>query len=225
MSGPARLDIWIADVTDAAFLALAESDLPAEADRARASGLGRPEVARELLARRAALRLILARYTGTDPRDVRVVPAPGGKPVLVPTGASGPAFSIAHSGSVYAVAVSTVRTVGVDVEELRPVSRARSIAARWFGEAEARRLDEVPESEQQDEFMRLWTAKEALAKRHGAGLRLMKGEPGELDVQAAIDDGTLRYFSVAEGYAAAVATSEVVAEIEVIRPGSDMWTI
>lgn len=225
MAGESRLDVWIADVTDAAFLALAESDLPGREDRARASGLGRPEVARELLARRAALRLILARYTDTAPHDVRVVAAPGGKPVLIPRGPSGPAFSIAHSGSIYAVAVGTVRSVGVDVEVLRPVARASSIAERWFGKEEARRLEEVPEARRVEAFMRLWTGKEALAKRHGAGLRLMKGEPGELDVQAAIDDGTLRYFSVAEGYAAAVATDGVVAEIEIIRPGSDMWTI
>lgn len=222
--GP-RLDVWLADVSDAAFLALAESDLPGDEDRARAAGLGRAEVARELLARRAALRLILARYTGTDARELRVVPAPGGKPVLIPSGRPGPAFSIAHSGSVYAVAVGTVRSVGVDVELLRPVSRARAIAERWFGEEEARRLDDVPEAERQSEFMRLWTGKEALAKRHGAGLRLMKGEPGELDVQGAVDDGTLRYFSAGEGYAAAVATDEVVTTIEIIRPGSDMWTI
>ena len=220
-----HLDVWIVDVTDTAFLALAESDHPGDSDRARAAGLGRAEVARELLARRAALRLILARYTDVDARSIRVVAAPGGKPVLVPSGPPGPAFSIAHSGSLYAVAIGTVRSVGVDVEVLRPIARATAIAARWFGEAEAQRLDGVPEGNRDEEFMRLWTGKEALAKRHGAGLRLMKGEPGELDVQGALDDGTLRYFSVADGYAAAVATDEIVSSIEIIRPGSEMWII
>lgn len=220
-----HLDVWIVDVTDSTFLALAESDLPGAQDRARAAGLGRAEVARELLARRAALRLILARYTDVDARSIRVVAAPGGKPVLVPSGPPGPAFSIAHSATVYAVAVGTVRSVGVDVEVLRPVPRARAIAARWFGEAEARKLDDVTVEKQEEEFMRLWTGKEALAKRHGAGLRLMKGEPGELDVQGALDDGTLRYFSAADGYAAAVATNEIVTSIEIIRPGSEMWII
>ena len=147
-----------------------------------------------------------------QPLDGRVIV------IIAPPGETEPRFQVSSM-------VGAPVVLGVDVEVLRPVARATAIAARWFGEAEARKLEELPEAKQEEEFMRLWTGKEALAKRHGAGLRLMKGEPGELDVQGALDDGTLRYVSVADGYAAAVATDEIVSSIEIIRPGSEMWII
>jgi len=231
MTDARRPDVWLVDVTDPAFQALADSDLPRPEDRARAEGMADPVRARVLLARRAALRIILARHTGRDAHSIRIVVAPGGKPVLVPdAGTDGPgvpsaAFSVAHSGDLFAVAVGSATSLGLDVERLRTLSRARQIATRWFGAAEAARLDDVSEDALDAEFMRLWTAKEALAKRHGAGLRLMKGPVAELDIQVALEDGRLRHFHAADGYCAALASSEVVEDIQIIRPAEDEWTI
>jgi len=115
-------------------------------------------------------------------------------------------------------------SVGVDVELLRSVQRARSIATRWFGESEAKRFRELPDEALDDEFMRLWTAKEALAKRHGAGLRLMRGRAGDLDVEAAQAEGRLWHFAPASGYAGALASTEVIDEVEIIRPEENPWT-
>ena len=103
--------------------------------------------------------------------------------------------------------------------------RAEAIATRWFGAAEAGRLTGLSREQVDVEFMRLWTAKEALAKRHGAGLRLMKGDVGELNIQAAIDANRLRYFKTAVGYAAALASSEVIEDIQILQPGEHEWTI
>jgi 4'-phosphopantetheinyl transferase len=221
---PGTVDVWLVDVDEPAFLARAESDLPTKDDRARASRLTDPEAATRLLARKATLRLILARYAQVEPAALRIVTAPGGKPVLAP----GPAFSVAHSGSLYVVAVSGASSVGVDVERLRSVARATAIAERWFGEEEARALAGVPEAELDPAFLRLWTAKEALAKRHGAGLRLMKGRGegsgGALDVAAGRRDGRLRAFDPGEGYLGAVASTVPIETVRIL-PAEEPWTI
>ena len=217
------VDIWLVDVTDAAFLATADSGLPSEADLRRASGMAHPEAGRRLLARRSALRLILSRYVDTAPGDLRIVTAPGGKPVLLP----GPAFSVAHSGDQYAIAVTGASSVGVDVEHRRDVSRASDIANRWFGEVEAERLTALPESRLNEEFLKLWTAKEALAKRHGAGLRLMKGRGegagGALDIDAALAEERLRPFDAGHDYLGAVASTKPISEIRVTVASEELW--
>ncbi len=217
-------DVWIAEISDPAFEAVADRDLASPADRVRAQRMVDPIQALRMLSRRATLRLILARYVDADPADLRIVTAPGGKPVLVP----GPAFSVAHSGDLFVVAVGGAGSVGVDVERLRPVPRAAAIAERWFGLCEARSLEAVPEADRDSAFMRLWTAKESLAKRHGAGLRLMKGTAGgppvpALDVRVELESERLAYFDAGVGYLAAVASSTPIRGVNVWRAGEDLW--
>jgi 4'-phosphopantetheinyl transferase len=223
---PGRPQIWVFDTTDSWFESLADQGVASEEERKRASTLAVPAAARKLLARRTAVRLVLGRYCSSDPADLRLVTAPGGKPILLPSSEGGRtvSFSTGHSGDLYCIAIATSASVGVDVELVRSVTRAQSIARRWFGEAEARCL-EADSSEVLDEkFMRMWTAKEALAKRHGAGLRLMRGREGELDIDAAEANRSLRFFEPRPGYSAAIASTEVIDDIEVIRAGDDVWT-
>ena len=228
MIDPRRPCVWLVDVTDEAFEALADTDLSTEEDRRRADSMADPARGRILLARHAAVRVLLGRQADCAPGEVRVVVAPGGKPVYVPIGrpdATPLAFSVAHTGDLFAVALGGARSLGLDVEQVRTVPRAEAIATRWFGAAEAGRLTGLSREQADAEFMRLWTAKEALAKRHGAGLRLMKGDVGELNIQAAIDANRLRYFKTAVGYAAALASSEVIEDIQILQPGEHEWTI
>lgn len=221
--------IWVFDVRHGPFEALADADSASPLERSRAERMTSPEAARRLLARRSALRLLLSRYLERPPSAIRIVTAPGGKPVLLPEASGGSAagalaFSVGHSGDLYCVVLGRERSLGLDVERLRDVTRARSIAERWFGPGESERFAEVTDQELTVEFMRLWTAKEALAKRHGAGLRLMRGDDAELDVEAAADEGRLRHFLPGEDYAGAIASTQPIEELMVLRPEEDFWT-
>ena len=224
---PRRPQIWVFNTTDSGFESLADQGLASEEERKRASTLGVPAAARNLLARRTAVRLVLGRHCSSDPVDLRFVTAPGGKPILLPSSADRRtvSFSTGHSGDLYCIAVATSASVGIDVELLRSVPRAQSIARRWFGETEARRLEADSADVLDVNFMRMWTAKEALAKRHGAGLRLMRGREGELDIAAAEAKSLLRFFEPRSGYSAAIASTEVIDDIEVIRAGDYVWII
>ena len=69
-------------------------------------------------------------------------------------------FSLSHSGC-WAVCAVGEAPLGVDVEQPRCTME---IAKRFF------RPDELPETEDKDHLLRLWTAKEAFVKALGKGL-------------------------------------------------------
>lgn len=243
---PGALHVWIIDVTAPWYDALADSGLASEPERTRAAALTREDLARSLLARRAAVRCVLGRYLGCAADSVELVTAPGGKPVLVPRTPSGAssggavaggrvtadassgrtlAFSVGHSGDLCGIAIAAVRSVGFDVERRRAIPRADAIAQRWFAPSEAAALEGLDGEALEEGFMRLWTGKEALAKRHGAGLRLMmRGDTSELDTEAEASAGRLRWLGPRPGYHAAVASTQVVEGVTVVEPTDDSWT-
>lgn len=76
----------------------------------------------------------------------------------------GPDFSLSHSGGLVACAVSWQRGLGLDVERIRPLG-ARSLRHALTPE-ELHWASSDPER-----LIRLWTAKEAVLKAAGCGLR------------------------------------------------------
>lgn len=78
--------------------------------------------------------------------------------------------SVSYGPGVLAVAASLAGPVGIDIEgPARP--GMIGLAERWFDAAEARWLHGQPAAEQGRAFLLLWTAKEAIGKALGAGLR------------------------------------------------------
>ncbi|MET9274132.1 4'-phosphopantetheinyl transferase superfamily protein [Kribbella sp. NPDC003557] len=80
----------------------------------------------------------------------------------------GLAVSVSYSPRRIAVAASYGGPVGIDLEELTPRD-FRPLADRWFAQREVAWLAGQPD--QLEAFLRLWTAKEAVGKALGLGLR------------------------------------------------------
>lgn len=213
-----RPEVWVFDRTSEHFRGLAELGPVSEEERARARKLRGPGLGSDLLARRAAVRRVLALYLSRDPESVRIVTLPGGKPTLVPEPADTLAlsYSSGHSADVFCLAVGSAESLGVDVEKRRTVPRALPIAMRWFSREESSFLRSAPEDRFSEEFLRLWTAKEALAKRHSAGLRLMSGGREELDVHWEEARNHLVHFAPCEGYLAALASTAAIDRIRLV---------
>ena len=76
--------------------------------------------------------------------------------------------SLSHARGLVAVAASRVGPIGVDVESHREFE-IDGMARRWFDPAEVTWLYRQPDP--LDAFLRLWTAKEAVGKALGRGLR------------------------------------------------------
>ena len=88
-------------------------------------------------------------------------------------------FSPTHTAGLVALAIGDCGPIGLDAEAPRgrDVSRLARAADRWFTPAENRRVQTAIQNRQQEAeavFLRVWTAKEALVKRTGAGLAGMR---------------------------------------------------
>ena len=131
---------------------------------------------------RALLRAVAAELLAVDPRDVTVLRRcttcggdDHGRPVV-----AGPAHplvwvSLSRAGGLVAVVATTLGPVGIDVETLEAVASA-GFDDVAFG---ARELEAVRSAA--DPTLRraqLWTAKEAVLKARGTGLRV---DPREVD--------------------------------------------
>lgn len=128
----------------------------------RASG-GRPEVTRRLL-ERAGLTLL-----GHPPSRLRVTRAASGRPRVTASDVELP-VSVSHDDQVVVVAACRHGPIGVDVERRRPVP-AMPLAHRWFEPAAVAWLRDQPAADRAEGFLLLWTAKEAVGKALGVGLR------------------------------------------------------
>ena len=87
--------------------------------------------------------------------------------------ASMPHFSLAHSCGICA-AVTADAEVGIDIELIRPVPHKNELAKRFFTEDEKQRLRE---SDTDENFLLIWTQKEALVKMRGDSLACSLGKP------------------------------------------------
>lgn len=114
------------------------------------------------------LRSLLAAYLDGAASELRIERGPYGKPYLVDADLQ---FNLSHSGGALLLGVSRGHRLGVDLESARRRTRSVSaLAQRWFSAAEALALERFPPPQRQIQFLRLWTAKEALVKARGNGI-------------------------------------------------------
>ena len=164
---PHDLRLWRIDL-DAAATAPTVGSLP-EPLRTRASRMTRTRDGLRLLAVHDVVRAILSRELGRAPADLVVAPDPLGKPRLV-NGAI--RFSLSRSGRWGLVGLAHDVEIGVDIEEVRPVPAAETIAREQFTARERETWAAVGPAERDRAFLVCWTRKEAVTKALGTGVRL-----------------------------------------------------
>jgi len=186
---------------------------------ARADRFRLAEDRRRFIVGRGLLRLILSRYLGMEPAQLRFCYGRYGKPAL----ANGPgedtlSFNLAHAEGLALYAVVRNRQIGVDVERMRTDFDYQEVAERFFSWREQGVLRALPQRARCEAFFAGWTRKEAYLKARGEGLSfplhevevtLAPGEPAAL-LSVGRDTGEARRWALHElkphpGYAAAVA--------------------
>lgn len=155
--------VWVARL---AHLPVMEASLPER---------GRDRLRQLRMGQRFVLRLLLGAYLEMPGRDVRFERAAAGKPALAPDlTASGPGrelrFNLSHAGDWLAVAVARGIDVGIDVERRARAVRWRALARRWFDAEEGIALDALDDESARVDFLRRWSAREALVKARGETL-------------------------------------------------------
>lgn len=174
-----------------------------EDERARASRFHFEKHRRSFVVGRGVLRLLLGRYLGTLPEDVRFEYGAQGKPVLGGEHrAESLRFNASHSGEIALYAFVRDREVGVDVELIKGDFASVEIAERFFSTPEIEALRALPVTEKPAGFFRCWTRKEAYIKAIGTGL----SHPlDQFDVTCEIPGWSILDLEVEAGYAAALA--------------------
>lgn len=170
--GTDEVHIWLADLEAAiAHLSIWQSLLAAD-ETARANRFHFSQHRHHYTCGRGILRVILSRYLNLDPQAIAFSYGSHGKPFLsMPSNAANSLqFNLSHSGRLALYIVAQGRDVGIDIEQINRDRPVAEIITRFFTLSERAYLLSLPPKQQQAEFFRYWTCKEAQAKAHGGGI-------------------------------------------------------
>ncbi|MGE0679978.1 MAG: 4'-phosphopantetheinyl transferase superfamily protein [Candidatus Binatia bacterium] len=141
-------------------------------ERERAGRYRFPIHCRRFIVRHAALRTILAAYSGVPVYNLSFQVDHYGKPELDASFVDSPLyFNLSHSDELAVIAVSRIGPLGVDIERIRPLSDLEAIATQYFSPAEQAAILRLPAEQRLLAFYRCWTSKEAFIKALGMGLQ------------------------------------------------------
>src|SRR5262245_3772934 len=155
------------DVRDTAFDHF--DSVLSEAERERAQRFRFARLRQEFTIAHGGLRVLLGRYLSVAAERVRFADGSHGKPAIAEP-SSTIRFNLSHSGQLAVIAIGHGRDLGVDVEEIRPMSDMQEIARRFFSHEEAADLLRTAPDAHEQNFFRIWTRKEAFIKAIGHGL-------------------------------------------------------
>jgi 4'-phosphopantetheinyl transferase len=175
------------------------------------------------IAVRGILRSLLRSYLLSPPDELRFEYGLNGKPTLAGRFAdSGLSFNLAHSEDLALIAVTRIGPIGVDVEQIRPVTDADELVARFFSPRESALFQMLPDPERNAAFFNLWTRKEAWLKATGEGIAhslnrvevtFLPGEPARIlglpEKPELNNHWALRELTPATGFVGAVALPDL----------------
>lgn len=168
--GPGIIDIWSWSLDRSIPEVSRLWDTLSPEETMRATRFVRERDAIRFSTARGLMRMILSRYLGVSASDVTLVTGIHGKPEIGPTMRVPLQFNLSHSADRAILAVCDRFPVGIDIEEIRPISE--DVARHFFSSRECSLLNALPQDEYMPAFYRCWTRKEAFVKAHGAGLLL-----------------------------------------------------
>jgi 4'-phosphopantetheinyl transferase len=141
-----------------------------ERERTRAKAFLAPGDRHQFVVAHGALRILAGRELDTPAESLTWIAGPHGKPELAAPW-SALRTSLSHSGRLVAVATSSGRPVGVDIQHLMPSLDTIGLSARFFPPDEAVYVEAAPDARTRaDRFAHLWTRKEAVVKAAGGRL-------------------------------------------------------
>jgi 4'-phosphopantetheinyl transferase len=157
------------------------------------------------------------------PDELRFEYGPNGKPKLAaPLVESRVFFNLAHSEDLGLIALTRLGPIGIDVEQIRPVTDADELVTRFFSSRETALFQTLPTSQKNTAFFNLWTRKEAWLKATGEGIAhslnrvevtFLPGEPAQLlglpETPGLKSDWALRELTPATGFVGAVALPDL----------------
>ena len=200
-----EVELWVVPLPLPATVVAALAATMSFDEWERAGRLIAPDKRQQFIASRGVLRALLGAYLGVPPSEVTLTRQAHGKPAL--PAEAGLSFNLSHTDGLLLVAVAAGLEVGVDVERIRPVESASTLAARYFSARERASMADGPVG-----FLRLWTCRESAVKAFGTGisagwddLRIVERSQGEADAVSQDRNCHVRLLAPRPGYVAALA--------------------
>ena len=135
--------------------------------------------------RRGIRRLLLSRILGQDPASLQFRHGPNGKPELEEISIEERLyFNDSHSGGLALYGFSRDCQIGVDIEQLKPITNLEGITASFFSRRESQELISLAPERREEAFIACWTRKEAVLKSTGEGIGT-----GLANVEVSVDSG------------------------------------
>ena len=171
LSTDREVHVWRRSLNCSSTTADKMQELLVDDERQRAQRFRFARDRSQFIVRRAALRIILSRYLGAGPAEIRFNNGWQGKPRLSGEFADSELeFSITHSQGMALIAVAAGQRIGVDLECVRPLSDLDGLLSQCLSPAELRSLSAEGLGDTLNGFYRYWTCKEAHLKALGIGL-------------------------------------------------------
>ena len=145
------------------------ASLLSDAEHARASRFGRPELRDRYIVGRGTLRVLLGIELGIEPGAVVIVRGERGRP-RVESPAIELDFNVSHTAGCAMFALARRRRVGIDIERDDREINAQGIARKFLAPTERAVLDGHDADRARRQILRLWTCKEAMSKATGDAL-------------------------------------------------------
>jgi 4'-phosphopantetheinyl transferase len=172
---PDRVDLWLVlpgIVPPGEELVARYRALLSEREKAQELSFHFARDRHRFLLTRALVRTVLSRYAPVCASEWRFEPDAHGRPVIVnDPPARTISFNISHTEGMIALAVTSDRAIGVDVELMtRDISLG--LAEFCCSAAELSALQTLPAAQRRRRLLTLWTLKESYVKARGLGLAL-----------------------------------------------------
>jgi len=186
-------------------------------EKKRVDRLVKPEHKTRFIAGRGILRSLLANYLKLTPESIAFDYLSQGKPLLAYFHKTSLQFNVSHSHNLALYAFSLSQVVGIDLELIRPLPSALSLAQRFFTPQEADYLSSLSPEEQEKIFFQFWTAKEAYLKATGEGIvglknievRVSEKDNYQLEIIRGEQPVSLSSFTPEENFIATVASLKI----------------
>ena len=218
--------LWIANLKAWSNHAENLESILSEEERIRLGRLKVIDKKDQFLYSRGILRIVLSKYIAQDPGNLQLNLSSTGKPYLPQTRIQ---FNLSHSGDIFTCGICINNKIGLDIQEIYPISSLDRIINNFFSSSEIRYLATLPSRKvYQEHFFAIWAAKEAYLKAVGHGIQESFNQlsiiPVSPDLQSfrlelpapKRDESawTINALNVGQGYHAALAYDGDLKELE-----------
>ncbi|CAN5216070.1 4'-phosphopantetheinyl transferase superfamily protein [soil metagenome] len=164
-----ELHIWLTQLDRSVEEATSLKNLLSADECARADRFKFERDRQRYVVGRGILRQILEEYTQCPAQQLCFAYGRRGKPSLP---GSAFQFNMSHSGGLAAIAITSGRAIGIDLEHARSIPDWHRVMTCCFSNREQAAILELPEEQQLAGFFTCWTRKEAYVKATGDGLSI-----------------------------------------------------